>query len=179
MRKLAEYASEVFLNRPLLLRLGALGALLLVYLAGSWIPLRVNLAQAAALVLDLLGLSAGVTLQEESVYLAVGASRIAITRACTYLDLALILMVFTWRFGRPLSANLFRAVGVAGAVMVMNLARLVVAIAAYTGGIAWGPAHDLPDIGLYHAAIVAAVMLCARRDWRLMEAQRAACAPHG
>ncbi|MDP3938895.1 MAG: hypothetical protein Q8R92_12280 [Deltaproteobacteria bacterium] len=179
MREISRNTFAAFLNRPLLLRLGALGALVCVYLAGSWVPLRVNLAEAAALVLDLLGLSAGVTLQGDSVYLAVGASRIAITRACTYLDLALILMVFTWRFGAPLGANIVRSAGVAGAVMVMNLARLVVAIAAHAGGVAWGPAHDLPDTGLYHAAIAAAVMLCARRDWRMLEAQRAACAPHG
>jgi hypothetical protein len=165
--------------RPLLLRLCALAVLLAVYLAGAWVPLRESVALLTARALDLAGFNATVSVQGDSVTLAVGAARIAITRACTYLDLALILIPFTWRLGLPVSRNLLRVAAILAGVAFLNVARLVVAIAAHAEGAGWGAAHDLPDVGLYHAAIAIAVMLSARHDWRLLAARRGDSARHG
>jgi len=179
MREIARDSLAALVNRPLLLRLGALGALLAIYLAGSWVPLRVGLARAAVLALDVLGQPAAVAIQGDSVHLVVGASRVAITRACTYLDLAFILIPFTWSYGLRLRANLLRIAAVSGAIAVLNVTRLVAAVLADAGGAGWRTAHDLPDAGFYYAAIAAFVMLSARRDWRTLAARRGASHRHG
>lgn len=179
MRGIAKNPIEALLSRPVLVRLGALGLLLSIYLAGSWFPLRVHIAQATAFALDLTGRPAVVTVHGDSVLLTFGAARVAITRACTYLDLTLILIVFTWRLGGPFHRNALRAAAAACAVAALNVARLAAAVAVHAGGAGWTGAHDLPDAALYHAAIAAAVLLCARRDWRMLEARRFAGPPHG
>jgi len=159
----------MILNKPLLARLGVLAALLALYLSFDWMALRLWLSGAGAYALSLLGYPAAMASHQTGVFLAVSDTRFLITPACTYLDLAFILIVFTWRAGRSCAANLFRTAAVMTAVLLLNLGRLVLAAILHEGGTAWRFSHDLPDYALYYSAIAAAVILCARSDWRWLD----------
>ena len=153
-------------NKPLLARLVVLAALLALYLSFDWMVLRVWLSSAGALVLSFLGYPAAIASHPGGVFLSVSDTRFLITPACTYLDLALILVAFTWRAGRSNTANLFRAAALMTAVLSLNVGRLVLAAILHEGGTPWLLSHDLPDYALYYPAIAVAVILCARSDWR-------------
>lgn len=152
---------------PLGVRLLALAALVAIYVSFDWFSLRAALAAAGAGLLSVAGHTAGVATRGEEVFLTFLDKRFLITPACTYVDLALILMPFTWRVGRGLSRNLVRVAGVTLAVLSINVVRLVLAAALHGGGTAWPLSHDLPDYVLYYTLIAGAVLLCARSDWRL------------
>jgi hypothetical protein len=156
----------VIFKRPLAARLLVMAALLALYFSSDWSGLRSALGASSAHLLSLLGYTVTLTSRESSVYLAFSDTRLLITPACTYLDLAFILAPFTWRAGQRLAANLFRAVAVTLAVLSLNAGRLVLTAVLYHGGAAWPLSHDLPDLALYYPAIATAVLLCARSDWR-------------
>lgn len=137
------------------------------------------MARLTAALLGLLGEPARVVLQGDSVYLTAGALRIAVTRACTYLDLALILVPFVWRIGGPRGVNFLRVTAVGAGVALLDVTRLGAAVLAHAEGAGWGAAHDLPDAALYYVPIAAAVILCARRDRRMLGTRQAAPSPHG
>ncbi len=160
-------------NKPLLARLVVLAALLAFYLSFDWMALRLWLSTVGAFVISLFGYPAAIVSHQAGVFLTVADSRFLITPACTYLDLALILVAFTWRAGRSCTANLFRTAGVITAVLSLNVGRLVLAAILHEGGTAWRLSHDLPDFALYYPAIAAAVILCARSDWRSLGGEQA------
>lgn len=167
-----EHPSMIF-NKPLLARLVVLAALLALYLSFDWMSLRLWLSGAGAFVLSHLGYPAAIASHQEGVFLTVSDTRFLITPACTYLDLALILIVFTWRVGRSWAANLFRTAAVMTAVLSLNVGRLALAAILHEGGMAWRFSHDLPDFVLYYATLVGVVILCARSDWRWLDREPA------
>lgn len=141
------------------------GVLISLYYALDWSALREAVRGAVAVFLGFLGHSAVSVDNGGEFYLIVDGYRsFAITANCTYADLALVMAPFCWRLRTPLLANLARLAVIAVAVMIINIARVVLAIDLYQGGVSWSLAHLLPDIAIHSASIAAAVWLALVSD---------------
>ncbi|MBI5827483.1 MAG: hypothetical protein HZB22_07150 [Deltaproteobacteria bacterium] len=152
-------------DRVLVLRLLGAGVLIALYYALDWSGLREVVRGAVAVFLGLLGHRAVSVDNGGEFYLLVDGYRsFAITANCTYADLALVMAPFCWRLRTPLLLNLSRLAVISAAIMIVNIARVVMAIDLYQGGVSWSLAHLLPDIAIHSASIAAAVWLALRSD---------------
>lgn len=152
---------------PLPRRLGALGAMIGLYLAFDWVLLRSALSNVTASILSGLGHNASASISGAQVYLTADGARFSIQPSCTYIDLVLILIPFAWRMGRSIGANLLQITTLALALLALNLVRVVAAIHFDAGGAGWNLVHDTPDQVFYFTALFTALLLSARSDLRL------------
>ena len=153
---------------PLLLRLTALAALLPLYYAFDWMPLRLAVRDALVAILPLLGHPAIPLTSGAWVGILLSQGSFEVTANCTYADLTLTLAPFVWRFHRPWRANAAALALLAPGVFALNLARLALAVDLHARGLSWDRAHHLPDTGLHMAVIALAVLLALRSDHRLV-----------
>lgn len=152
-------------DRVLLLRLLWAGVLIALYYSLDWSGLREAVRGAVAVSLGFLGHSAVSVDNGGGFYLLVDGYRsFAITANCTYADLALVMAPFCWRLRTPLILNLARLAVISAAIMIVNIARVVLAIDLYQGGVSWSMAHLLPDIAIHSASIAVAVWLALGSD---------------
>ncbi len=150
----------------LAVRLGVFGLLISGYYAWDWLPLRLALQQALEVVLALFGESV-VTYEiggEPFLLLSTPGLAFAITSHCTYADLALTLAPFAWRCGRPWLSNAGRLAVLVAAVLIGNLLRLTLAVAALRLGWSWHDAHHAPDVAIHVATISTVLVLALRAD---------------
>lgn len=153
----------------LLIRLAALGALLPLYYAFEWMPLRLAVRDALAAILQLLGHPAIPLGSGLDVRILLRQELFEVTANCTYADLMLMLAPLIWRPRRSLTANAAVLALLVPGVFAFNLARLVLAVELHGRGLSWDQAHHLPDAGLHVAVLAGALLLALRSDRLGME----------
>ncbi|MBI4325240.1 MAG: hypothetical protein HY674_08255 [Chloroflexi bacterium] len=85
--------------------------------------------------------------------LTVEGQRFQIDPDCTYVDLILCALPLLWRVRRRLFANLAALAGFAGAVVVVNLARVLSGVYALAQGVSLFWAHDVVDYVLWYPTL--------------------------
>lgn len=104
------------------------------------------------------------TIEPRSSGIWVDGSAYRITRGCTYANLALTVAPFLWRFDRKFTANVLLIVVFAAAVLVVDAARLALAVHLHSGGASWALAHDWPNRLLRYSTVVPAVLFALIAD---------------
>ena len=162
-------------HRRLGLRIAALAALYLLFDALEWTWLHRNLRAVVAIGLEYLnhGVAFGAS-EPRSSYLSVDGTLFRITRGCTYVNLALTMVPFLWRFdrtpvnrtlvNRTLGRNLFRVLVWFALVYIVNVVRLVFAAHFTAADWTWAAAHDWPNRLIRGFIVVPAVLLALRAD---------------
>ncbi len=152
-------------TRYLLLRVLALGVLVVIYLIVDWRLVRLGLGSAVSLFLVLLGHTAAAIDAGGDIYLFVDHNHtFELTTSCIYVDLVLISVPFWWRFQRPPSANAWHLAVLTISVLGFNVLRMALALHLFQSGISWQVAHNIPNILIYFAVIAATVLLALRSD---------------
>ncbi len=85
--------------------------------------------------------------------LTIEGQRFQIDPDCTYVDLILCGLPLLWRVHRRWSANLAVLAGFVGAVVVVNLARVLYGVYALAHGVSLFWAHDLVDYVLWYPTL--------------------------
>jgi len=128
-----------------------------LYYNFSWMYLRIILARIISSMLVV----RGHIVERKLSFLVVDNCKILIEKDCTYVDLILVCIPFTWR-RRRLAINLWHSLIFIVAVIVVNFARVYFAIAGYVQGISWYYSHDLIDYLIYYPTIAIIVFFWLR-----------------
>lgn len=151
--------------RRLSIRLLTLAVLLAGYECLDWGPAHRAVRSGLAVALTGLGHAVAPLLSEgRSSLLLVDGTLYRVTRGCTYLNLALILAPFVWRFGIRWSRNVLHLGLLFGGILALDVGRLAAAVHAHQAGWSWQLAHDWPNLALRWALVVPAVVLALRCD---------------
>ncbi|MGB2986246.1 MAG: hypothetical protein WBE26_10215 [Phycisphaerae bacterium] len=153
-------------NRMVLYRFVALAALLGLFDAWDWMPLRV-------LQRDVIGWSVRVSGYSPTSFVYEGSPAVGVegkvhfySAECTYLDLLMIVAPFLWVFGASRRSNILRIGVVALVILGGNLVRCWAAIYLDVLGVDRFYAHDLPDYIIWWPTVVVVALLALRRDLR-------------
>ncbi len=94
--------------------------------------------------------------------LTVNGRPFAISPDCTYVDLILCGLPLLWRVNRRWTANLSVLAAYAVAVALVNLARVLYGVHAFSHGVSLFWSHDLPDYVLWYPALGVLALLWLR-----------------
>ena len=83
--------------------------------------------------------------------------------SCTFAELFVASAAFLWKLDRSLLRNLWRLAYVAGVLLALNVLRLELGQIAYSHGVPWILAHDIP-LGVTYFAVW--VVVWRTRNWR-------------
>jgi len=152
-------------HRRLGLRIAALAAFYLLFDALEWTWLHRSVRAVVAMGLEYLnhGVAFGAS-EPLSSSLYVDGTLFRITRGCTYVNLALTVVPFLWRFNRTFVRNLFWVLVWFAVLYIVNVVRLVFAAHFTTGDWTWAAAHDWPNRLIRGFIVVPAVLLALRAD---------------
>ncbi len=136
--------------KVILIRLVILSAAILVYMWLPWQWLCVLFRDALIGLYLFFGLT-GTPIDLHGTAFLVFANdfRYAITPACTYIDICLILLAFFWRYDRSLLQNLSYLLVLFTVLIAGNFLRVIIAQTGHMSGLAWLWVHDVPDIALH------------------------------
>jgi exosortase/archaeosortase family protein len=162
-------------QRRLWIRIGALAILYLILESLEWTWLHRSVRASLAFWLDWLNHGVRFGLSDlSSSYLYVDGSLFRITRGCTYINFALTVAPFVWRFGRHPARNFLWLLVWLVAMYTINIARLTFAAHFQVGDWTWSAAHDWPNLVLRWLIIVPVVWLALRADRSQSDDQRIA-----
>lgn len=152
-------------DRRLCLRVGAVAFLYLVLEALDWTWLHRGVREAVAFCLEHLNHGVVLGLSDAgSSCLGVDGTQFRITRGCTYINVAMTLAPFLWRFQNGLDRNLLWLLCWFVVIFAINIARLVFAAHFRLSEWTWSAAHDWPNQILRWSIVVPAVLLALRAD---------------
>ncbi|NIM14353.1 MAG: hypothetical protein GTO45_20145 [Candidatus Aminicenantes bacterium] len=153
------------IDKYLLLRLLALGILIVLYHSLDWTLLRLGLRRVVSLFLGFLGYVTAPVDQGSELYLLVDYNCFfELKTHCIYADVVLFTAPFCWRFQRAFTANMLRLAVLVITVQSLNILRVVFALHLYKGGVSWQLAHNVPDLVIHFTVISTAVLLALRSD---------------
>jgi exosortase/archaeosortase len=132
----------------------------------QWILPREALANTVAVLLTL----DGHDVAKDGLSIVVEGIRIRITAECTYLDLLLCVLPFTYRQEGIIRFQI-KAILIASTVWLLNTVRVYAAIACYLEGISWYWAHDVVDYILWYPCLLFAIYTWYRWQRRALELQ--------
>lgn len=82
---------------------------------------------------------------------------VSVAPECTYIDLILVCSPFVVRVERSFRHNMTRLAVFGVAVLVLNFARVVLAVHWRTRGVSWATGHDLLDYIIYYPLLLSII----------------------
>ena len=143
---------------PMLLVLLAETVAILAFYGLDWSWLR----QMHVLWLQATLQALGCTVQTAGTLLTVQGQHFQIDPDCTYVDLIVCGLPLLWRFHRRWTANLAAMAAFAAAVVIVNFARVLYGIYAFTHGVSLFWAHDLVDYVLWYPTLAIVALFWMR-----------------
>lgn len=155
---------EILTNRRLWFRLVILAFCVGIYYLFDWTFLIRLLRGSVAYVLNKLGHSTLIFNTGSKAFLTVDSKLFMFQPYCTYVDLFLVLLPFSWRYGKRLKTNILRLMVLACSIWVVNLVRVSLALSFYARGTSWAIAHTIPYGLFYFMAIAILSLMAIHRD---------------
>ena len=165
----AAFLRKILINRFIWIRLIALAICVMIYLFCDWTFLIKLLRNNVAFVLNELGHSTVCFSAGSNMSLAVGSSLFVFYPYCTYVDLFLVLLPFSWRYRKRLDTNILRFVTLACCIWAVNLVRVSLAMSLCIHGVSWELAHTIPYGLIYFIAIIVFSWMAIKKDLELRE----------
>lgn len=152
-------------SKRIIARAAVTGALVCAYYAFDWQYLRLLVRSTLVALLGLLGqpcipFDAGSGLHFVTEHGVV----FTVTANCTYIDLFLTIAAFCWNPRSHVGMNAARLVVLAGAILIVNIGRLMAAFYLSEKEVSWALAHNLPDTALHILTIATAVLYALKTD---------------
>jgi hypothetical protein len=143
--------------------------LVIIYFVFQWNFLIQFVTSALSKIFSFTSSSSILFTQNGESCLLVNGNLFIITRACTYIDLALTVAPLCWRLNNSIFRNLSVILLITFLILLMNIIRISGTVYFYLEGASWELIHHIPDISLRLIIVAISAFSALKADLALPE----------